>query len=1293
MRAVLTLHLYYPDVARELIDRVARSGTLIDLVVTTPGPLDPTVAAALDRLPNRVDVIRTANRGWDIGPLFEILPVLRDRGYDVIGKLHTKQGNSGQAALWRDLFHDTLLGSAGAVDRILAAFDADPALDLVGPATLYKSVAAHLFGNGDALAALLPAVAAPAVPPSDWGFFAGTMFWARRRVLDRLAPFAHFEREIGARDGSAAHAMERLFGLVPMLDRTRIGLVRRDDDDIQIVDAPGTPSHDPIMQTLVSEAEASAGIVDPELARLIARTNPLLHYIRHGRDADALDPNPYFSSTWYNRVNADVFAAGVHPLTHYLHDGAFEERSTGPVFHTGDYVAKYPEVRAEGWDPLRHFLEIGRAAGRSAIITGAGTAGDGKGPTRFYSGFDLDRERAFLDTLPPSRNTLVSVVMPVHNRADRVAAAIGSVLAQTHRHFELLIVDDGSIDASIAAITPFLADPRLRLIRADHGGVSRARNHGLAAATGAVIAYLDADNRWKPWFLDVMLRFMTQSGCDAAYSAIEVRDDLGHLVGYRGADFDWDACFEQNYVDLNAFCHHRSLFDTLGGFDPLLRRMVDWDLILRYGRNRPVGYAPFVGCEYFDGKSDTRRITIREPVSFAKVVRAKHQPDLAGLPLARRVPLVFAIKIAAPESEKIAWGDFHFADSLRIALERLGHVVHIDFRDLWYARPAAAEDVAIVLRGLIAYDPKPGQIAFLWNISHPDQVDFAEYDRFTRIYCASPSHAALLRPLVAPPVDVLLQATDPDRFHPLADPPPASDILFCGNSRGVDRDIIRWGIETDRIPTLYGGGWEGRVPDDHIAAQSIDNDRLGALYAGAGVVLNDHWPSMRAFGILSNRLFDIVASGGQAVSDPVPGISEVFGDAVTTVDGPADYALAVDRLLAAPRAPERRRADAAIMHARHGFDARARRLADDAYAVLGFPADPVPPSSPDRRIRVHVITPHGPSGPQSSFYIRLLAPLTDTDTAHRIAITLGRAEDAVPDCDVCIVQRTAFSSVEDANRLIRTLGRMDAVLVTDIDDAFALIDDGHPERAHYAPLNAALERLVAASAEGWFSTEIVAAAYPRAGVRRIVPNGIDPRIWRDYRRPRPRIFAQDKVRLLYMGTATHAADLALIRPALDRLAAEHPNRFDVTIIGIAPDCEPAPWLHRLSPPADAIAYPRFVRWLRDQGPFDIGLAPLVDSPFNDAKSDIKLLDYAALGLLPLVSDCPAYRADPAAADHAVRVHGGADAWYDALRRILDDRADHADRAARLHDHLWASRTVTDQGRFLADRLAALVRKV
>lgn len=1274
------LHLFYPDVALDLIERVAQLGRPdIPVFATHVGALDPAVDAALDELPGQVERVEVPNAGWDIGPLLHILPLLAEHGVTLVAKLHTKKGASGYGAEWRGLAYDGMIADAAQVDRIEQAFAADDRLALLGPRALFKSAAAHLFGNGERLPTLAARLAAPGFPPADWGFFAGTFFWARRSLIEAVAAVAPVDTASGeSRDGEDAHALERLFGLPPVLAGGRIGL--SDRDGLVVVDTPAEPDPRPIVRTLVDRAEQAVDAIDPPLAALIRADNPLAHYARHGRDADALDPGPYFSSEWYLRVNPDVAAAGMHPLAHYMHHGAAEMRSTSPLFDAGHYKRAYPDVTG---DALLHFVTVGRAEGRAGIAAGNGDP-PGDGVRRFYRRFDLAAERAFLDSVAalPRDPRRVSVVMPAYDREATIGAAIRSVLAQSHADLELIVVDDGSRDATRDIVRGF-ADPRVTLVEGAHRGVSAARNAGLARATGEIVAYLDSDNRWVPWFLEVMLRHMAASGADAGYAAIALRDDLGQLTGYRGAPFDWAACLDANYVDLNTFCHRRDLPAARDGFDTALRRMVDWDFILRVGRAAEVAYAPFVGCEYQDGRADRARVTMAEPAAYQKLVALKNRSGhpVGSAAFRNALRLSFAIKCAAPEGEKAWWGDYHFAEALAAAIARLGHDARVDTREHWGGHALEDEDIAIVLRGLVRYDPRPGQIGLLWCISHPDQCDAAEMERFDRVFAASPSHAALLRTILRVPVTTLLQATDPARFHPGNPDPAAPAVLFCGNSRGEDRPIVRWAIAAGHPPAIYGGGWGGRVPDALVAAETIDNAALGPLYAGAGVVLNDHWPSMRAFGIVSNRLFDVAAAGGRAVSDRVAGIETLFGDAVRTVDGVAETGRVIAAL--ARRDPDAARARGVA--AAHSFDARARVLVDAALARLGLAEAPRDAPVPEL-LRVHAIVPHAPHGPQSSAYIRLIAPLTAPGVAERVALTVGRAGDAVPPCDVCIVQRTALGSVEAVNALVRRLGEMGATLVTDLDDAFAAIGEGHPEAAHYRPLNRALERVLAASAETWVSTAAIADLYRAvAGPVAIVPNALDPRLWRDWRAPARDVLAGERVRFLYMGTHTHGADLAHLRPALDALAAERPGAFDVTLIGVAADVAPAPWLARLAPDADAVSYPRFVRWLRAQGPFDVGLAPLAPSAFNAGKSDIKLLDYAALGLLPVVEDCAAYRGDPGWEGIAVHARD----WLATLRGVLDDRAAGRERARAAGERLWRDRAAADTGQRLLARLEAL----
>jgi teichuronic acid biosynthesis glycosyltransferase TuaG len=115
---------------------------------------------------------------------------------------------------------------------------------------------------------------------------------------------------------------------------------------------------------------------------------------------------------------------------------------------------------------------------------------------------------------------LVSIVMPAFNAGATIADSIRSVLSQTHSNWELLIVDDGSTDDTGVVVGTFLSDRRIRLLKgAGRGGPARARNVGLDAATGDMVAFLDSDDQWIAHKTEAQLAFMKRTGAVLSYTA------------------------------------------------------------------------------------------------------------------------------------------------------------------------------------------------------------------------------------------------------------------------------------------------------------------------------------------------------------------------------------------------------------------------------------------------------------------------------------------------------------------------------------------------------------------------------------------------------------------------------------------------------------------------------------------------------------------------------------------------------------------------------------------------------
>jgi O-antigen biosynthesis protein len=326
----------------------------------------------------------------------------------------------------------------------------------------------------------------------------------------------------------------------------------------------------------------------------------------------------------------------------YFNSRAWHARTTG-VWSAALYIAENPDAVEHPTGPVGHLWErVTRDPSTEITIEPGGArtfAWSEIYPvlveaTAEWARLQRDRQarypRPTLDhppVLPASdsepANARVSIIMPVWNRAGAMRAAVESVIAQTWIDWELLIIDDGSWDDTIA-VADLLArrDSRITLLRQDHLGVCAARNTGIESATGEFIAFLDSDNTWKPTFLHDMVTSMSRDGLTSAYATIALDD--GSTVRYRYGSPAAESLILGNSIDLNTLVARRDAILAVGGFDASLRRAVDYDLILKLAAHAPIVHVPTLGAHYDNSDAADDRISTTEAVGWNTAVRLRH---------------------------------------------------------------------------------------------------------------------------------------------------------------------------------------------------------------------------------------------------------------------------------------------------------------------------------------------------------------------------------------------------------------------------------------------------------------------------------------------------------------------------------------------------------------------------------------------------------------------------------------------------------------------------------------------
>lgn len=621
--AALVVHVFHLDVLDDLSQYAANFPAGYDQFVTCPDNFGSIELEKITAALPLAKIVQVPNAGQDIGALIALDTQVDLTRYDFICKIHSKKGAK-EPDRWRHALLRGTLGSPKQVDKIIESFSRDSRLVLAGASQLYLHGPTYMWQNSETLGNVFSGLIGNFdYMTENWGFIGGTCFWIRgaafAEVRDALST-VEFKAAAYTDDGTIAHSVERLFGMIVALKKGSVMLCDVSNPERVTTIRGGFPETGSRERIMISDLLRKIEFPDVLVKKFTPRgaingTNGTfvrgwLALIGDERSRRGiLQIGTYRIPFVAAKFRADLKTHGINQGWH-----AFQISVPGSVCDgqphevilidelTGLELARrtcsWTKPKRDYWD-FQGFL-------KSSMTQPEIFAPFIEEDKRAFAVMENIANRMAHKGLSAEPRPLVSVVMPMFNRAGLVGHAIASVLAQTYPDFELIVVDDGSTDESVKVVRE-IDDPRIRLIELDENrGVTVARNTALRAANGVFIAYLDSDNTWDERFLAAHVgACMELPHADMIYSGVLMYSgNSEEPYAMRYGHFNRSLLENKNYIDNNIIFHKRSFLEKIHGFDESLRRYVDWDIVLRAVENGSVYSVPMLLCHYYYSRTD-----------------------------------------------------------------------------------------------------------------------------------------------------------------------------------------------------------------------------------------------------------------------------------------------------------------------------------------------------------------------------------------------------------------------------------------------------------------------------------------------------------------------------------------------------------------------------------------------------------------------------------------------------------------------------------------------------------------
>lgn len=333
---------------------------------------------------------------------------------------------------------------------------------------------------------------------------------------------------------------------------------------------------------------------------------------------------------------------------------------------------------------------------------------------------------------------------------------------------------------------------------------------------------------------------------------------------------------------------------------------------------------------------------------------------------------------------------------------------------------------------------------------------------------------------------------------------------------------------------------------------------------------------------------------------------------------------------------------------------------------------------------VHIIYEHGVDlRPFGSAQIRLLRPLNHPALRDQFAVTADWSYRGEP-ADIVIVDRLwqPAVSLSSAQQLLQAVRRAGARFVYTIDDDFLSLSEELAPGYFNAAKRSVVELWLQEADQIVVTTPLLQERIKPLNSRCvIVPNALDERLLiGEQPRPVETPFGLRRTVIGYMGTYSHEADWRLILPAWRQVYEQHREAVEFQVIGISERAQalaqqagvPVRIIH---PRIEEVEYPLFMLWFTGHIRWDIAVAPLSDTPFTRCKSDLKFLDYSALGATTIASRVPVYENSVRHGETGWLAENSVEDWADGLLHLVDDIDLRIALAKQAQSYLWQERTL------------------